>query len=193
VPGARVETVGKPGNYMGLAVLFFLALVIAGCLGDDDPAGGSGRPAGGGIVRNGAGTVREVSPASSGRESEEGARLAQGVDRPRTPSLIYTRSYYVYTVRDSHDPFEPLLIEGGTGEGLTLSALILTGILWDDRESMIVLEDNRGIGYPMRVGDRLAGAQLVAIREDAAVFQVVEFGEVHSVVKELIVEEESPL
>jgi hypothetical protein len=76
---------------------------------------------------------------------------------------------------------------------MTLSSLILTGILWNEQQSMIIMEDRRGMGYPMRVGDRLAGARLVAIREDAAVFRVVEFGEIHSVVKELFMAEERPI
>jgi hypothetical protein len=58
---------------------------------------------------------------------------------------------------------------------------------------MAVMEDNRGRGYMMKVGDKIAGANLVAIRKDAAVFRVVEFGVVHNVVKELFVKEELPI
>jgi hypothetical protein len=121
--------------------------------------------------------------------STAGQGAGRDLEKSESPSLIYTRKYYNYRTTKSQDPFQPLLREGERMEGLSLNTLILTGIMWDNQNSMVVMEDSRGKGYSMRVGDRLAGAKLVAIRKDAAVFRVVEFGEVHSVVKELFVKE----
>jgi len=181
-----------------IAVLLVTALT--GCSGDDaGRPGDADKPRGGlleevvsSIGEQGEGkgeaeetTVERVSEKNDGAESEDSVS--------ETPSLIYTRKYFDYRVRKSADPFQPLLSEGQQLEGLSLNTLMLTGIMWEDRLGMVVMEDNKGRGYPLRVGDKLAGARLVAIREDAAVFRVVEFGVVHNVVKELFLRGERPI
>jgi len=135
----------------------------------------------------------EIGLASAAAKEEESDRLTPEEGEQQSPSLIYTREYYSYRVRKNRDPFQPLLTEGGQMEGLTLNALTLTGILWDSQNSMAVMEDARGRGYMMKVGDKIAGARLVAIRKDAAVFRVVEFGVVHNIVKELFVKKDLPI
>ena len=193
---------------MPFGMVLAAALVIAGCGAGDDASTETGRRLE---------VLARESAALAGRTAPPAERAA--ADRPGTgagesaagdpaggsadpaavlseehrPELAYTRRYYAYRSAKHRDPFEPLLTEGGEVDGITLSALTLTGILWDAEESLIVLEDSRGRGYPLRVGDRLAGARLVAVRKDAAVFRVVEFGESRSIVKELFTAEETPI
>jgi hypothetical protein len=77
------------------------------------------------------------------------------------------------------DPFIPL-VSSGKDQGIpSITSLTLSGVIWDARESLALLEDAEGQGYPMRVGDRLGSATLVGIREDAAIFRIVIYGEVH--------------
>lgn len=135
----------------------------------------------------------QVSGGSSG--DREPTDRPAGKDDAETDesSLVYTREYYSYGVRNKKDPFQPLLTRGGQLEGLTLNELVLTGILWGEDRSLVVLEDSQGRGFLLQVGDKIAGARLVAIREDAAVFRVVEFGVVHNVEKKLFIQEEKPI
>jgi len=126
-------------------------------------------------------------------KGEKVAESAGGGEGRLNRPLIYTRTYYSYRVSKKHDPFQPLIAEGEEGGGISLSTLVLTGILWNNQQSVAVMEDSRGMGYPLRVGDSIAGAKLVAIRRDAVVFRVRQYGEIHSVVKELVVEKEKPL
>jgi len=151
------------------------------------------------------GIVEGVSTMMEGSEGEEtsagSAAVRKAEESPVEPgepdsdgtSLIYTREYYTYRVRKKKDPFLPLLTEGGQLEGLTLNEMTLTGILWGEDRSLVVMEDSKGRGYMMQVGDKIAGAKLVAIREDAAVFRVVEFGVVHNIEKKLFIQEEKPI
>jgi len=183
-------------------ISILLAVGLTGCAGK-----GAEKPDGGETGAPHGGLLEEVVSSISGSGDERGQdrqasveRSVERIDREDTeevtvdaPSLIYTRRYYDYRVRNGKDPFHPLLSEGQQLEGLSLNALMLTGIMWDDSVGMVVMEDSKGRGYPLHVGDKLAGARLVAIREDAAVFRVVEFGMVHNVVKELFLEEERPI
>ncbi len=186
----RKRTRASSHARLALSLLLAVWIITLGCSGDgagvggDDSQGKSAGQVAGDTGKRGTGDVSASGAGVAGDEPGE-----PGADEPEAPSLVYTRTYYSYRVARSQDPFQPLLREGEKMDGLSLHTLILTGILWDDEQSMVVLEDSRGMGYSLRVGDRLAGAKLVAIREDAAVFRVVEFGEVHSVVKELFVKE----
>jgi hypothetical protein len=176
-------------------MMLVVIVLLPGCGGGDAPAVRS--QAGiGGMAGQVATPAPSREPGESAPDTGLSAPAGGGTEAPRVedrPELVYTRRYYAYRPARKGDPFEPLLTEGGEVEGLSLGALTLTGILWDEEESMIVLEDSRGRGYPLRIGDSLAGARLVAIRKDAAVFRVLEYGEVHSVVKELFVAEERPI
>jgi hypothetical protein len=164
-----------------------VCLTLVGCTGDGDNNGGFSDHLQESIIQgisalSGEDQVEEVENVST-------ARPEGGISEADTKDI----KFRAYRIRKERDPFQPLLTEGGEMLGLTLSAMILTGILWDDQQSLAVMEDNRGRGYLLRVGDEIAGARLVAIRKDAAVFRVVEFGVVHSVEKELFIEEERPI
>jgi len=107
------------------------------------------------------------------------AIVAEDIAEP-TPiiSLPYTRPFR-YQARGRRDPFIPLVSKGTDGDIPSIASLTLTGVIWNRNESLAVLEDKKGLGYPMRVGDRIGNATLVGIKNDAAIFRVVLFGEVH--------------
>ncbi|GEM_PF-4523074 len=84
-----------------------------------------------------------------------------------------------YNDMGRRDPFIPLLSQDIDENAPSVASLTLTGIIWDHQKSLAVLEDTKGRGYPMRVGDRLGNATLVGVRNDAAIFRVVLYGEVH--------------
>ncbi len=184
----------KPRGRTWLTFIFIAGIGLAGCTGEKVDQTENTESVFDRFSESGDGVEKEalVLASTNGNEEEGDLNTSEGRE-PQAPSLIYTREYYSYMTRKTKDPFQPLLQEGGEMEGLTLNALTLTGILWDKESSMAVMEDSRGRGYMMKVGDKIAGANLVAIRRDAAVFRVVEFGVIHNVVKELFVKEELPI
>ena len=93
-------------------------------------------------------------------------------------SVPYTRPFH-YQARARRDPFIPLVSEGVDSDIPSIASLTLTGVIWNHYESLAILEDQRGLGYPLRVGDRIGNATLVGIKTDAAIFRVVLFGVVH--------------
>ncbi|MFQ6104730.1 MAG: hypothetical protein ACE5OP_10620 [Candidatus Glassbacteria bacterium] len=84
-----------------------------------------------------------------------------------------------YHRKGRRDPFIPLMNTEGDETIPSVASLKLTGVIWNHGESLAVLEDSKGVGYPMRVGDRLGNATLIGIKENSVVFRVVLYGEVH--------------
>ncbi len=95
-----------------------------------------------------------------------------------------------YMAKGRRDPFVPLLNKHPDTGALSLAQLELTGILWNRDESLAVLEDKTGKGYPLRVGDHIGNATLTSIKDGAVVFRVVIYGEVHYHTLKLVTEEE---
>jgi hypothetical protein len=186
-------------RWFPIVILSVFGWSAGGSNGADDPSSTAGN------IQSG--NVEEVTTQREAKEGAEGkVRAGSTGDRevagqpaemvgPKTEksSLVYTRDYYSYNVRKKRDPFLPLLTRGGQLKGLTLNELSLTGILWGEDRTIAVMENSQGRGFLLQVGDTVAGARLVAIREDAAVFRVVEFGVIHNIEKKLFIEEEKPL
>jgi hypothetical protein len=194
-----METMGR--RAVGLFIGMLLASVcLSGCSGKAEETPAVARPAqeppGQGIPASGTApgdVVKRTAPRGGTATGQVPEKPTDNSDEESASSLVYTREYYSYRTRRGEDPFVPLLTEEGELKGLTLSMLSLTGVLWNDQQSLAVMEDSHGRGYLLKVGDQIAGARLVAIRKDAAVFRVVEFGVVHNIEKDLFVEEERPL
>jgi hypothetical protein len=96
---------------------------------------------------------------------------------------------YIYDPKGRRDPFVPLITKGEDNIP-SLSSLILTGLIWNHKDKLAILEDPTGKGYPMRIGDSLGSATLVDIRSESVVFRVVYYGEVHMHTLKLIRKEE---
>lgn len=89
---------------------------------------------------------------------------------------------YTYEPRGRPDPFQPLItpeMEGKGGkkgrEGLAVSDLKLTGIIWDKKEYVALVEAPDGLGYVLKVNDRIGASSRVArISSDSVIFEVKE-------------------
>lgn|GEM_PF-1064081 len=89
---------------------------------------------------------------------------------------------YSYNPGGRPDPFAPLVVPGseeGKGKkglkGLQLSELKLTGIVWDRREYLALVEAPDGLGYVLKVHDLIGNAARVArITTNSVTFEVKE-------------------
>jgi hypothetical protein len=78
-----------------------------------------------------------------------------------------------YLAKGRRDPFIPLLNKRPDTGAMSLAQLELTGILWNRDESLAVLEDRTGKGYPLRIGDRIGNATLTGIKDGAERFTCI--------------------
>ena len=99
----------------------------------------------------------------------------------------------IYDDGGRRDPFDPLTVEGSVNAEPRFETLRLTGVfLGAPGNSLVVLEDPSRLGHFMRVGERIAGARLIQIMPDAAVFEVEEYGTARREVLRLERSEEIP-
>jgi hypothetical protein len=135
--------------------------------------------------------ISDSSPPQStgqGEGNTEGG-LEAGPDSSMVVRVPLLRPFH-YNSGGKRDPFVPLITKNSDDRAPSIASLTLTGIIWNRNESLAVLEDTKGMGYPMRVGDRLGNATLVGIRDDAVIFRVVLYGVVHMHTLKLQSEEE---
>jgi hypothetical protein len=138
--------------------------------------GGEMTEAFGEIVKELAG---EAAPEAEPQEVEE-AKLAE----------LFGREDYYYEPRGRRDPFLPVSPTEGGLLALDPGNLRLIGTVRGPRARIALFKDRAGTGYVLRQGDRVAGGYVAAITEDAAVFELTQFGAVSRITLSLGVEEE---
>lgn len=106
------------------------------------------------------------------------------------PPVALAPAFYDAGAR--RDPFDPLTIES-SGAGPRFETLRLTGVfLGGPGNSLAVLEDPTRRGHFLRLGEEIAGARLIQILPQSAVFEVEEYGTVRREVLRLERSEERP-
>jgi hypothetical protein len=99
----------------------------------------------------------------------------------------------IYADSGLRDPFDPLTVQSASDAGPRFETLRLTGVfLGSPGNSLAVLEDPSRRGHFLRVGEGIAGARLIQILPDAAVFEVEEYGTARREVLRLERSEEKP-
>jgi hypothetical protein len=126
-----------------------------------------------GAVPDGAAPEGDAQVAASDTTEVPGAHLAPEVPADLGPAVseeVFKRKRYTYRSMDRDDPFKSLVVEthGGADDDAMLdpTALKLVGIMVIDRERVALIEDARGFGYVVRVGDRVHRGRIVAIGEE---------------------------
>lgn len=111
---------------------------------------------------------------------------APGVEAPKSleASVLFAREQYVYTSDGRRDPFQSLL-DGkfqGSGDGALVDVgdIHLVGIMWGSADKFALVEDSRGRGYVLRVGDPVVNGYISGITKTE--LQIVQnaFGESQS-------------
>ena len=104
----------------------------------------------------------------AGSEAIPGAAAMAG-ETPRSvdASVLFAREQYVYTSTNRRDPFLSLL-DGkfqGSGDGslVDVGDIHLVGVMWGASDKFALVEDSRGRGYVLRVGDPVVNGYISGI------------------------------
>jgi hypothetical protein len=111
---------------------------------------------------------------------------APAIEAPKSldASVLFAREQYAYTSDGRRDPFQSLL-DGkfqGSGDGALVDVgdIHLVGIMWGAADKFALVEDSRGRGYVLRVGDPVVNGYISGISKTE--LQIVQnaFGESQS-------------
>ncbi|HEX7079040.1 MAG TPA: hypothetical protein VF363_11520 [Candidatus Eisenbacteria bacterium] len=100
-------------------------------------------------------------------------------------SVLFAREQYIYTSGGRRDPFESLIdgkyqSQSGDGSLIDVGDIHLVGIMWGAADKFALVEDSRGRGFVLRVGDPVVNGYISGITK--AELQIVQnaFGESQS-------------
>jgi hypothetical protein len=134
-----------------------------------------------------------LSAASTGAVAQTGAgtdaagivaaqSAAQETPQSLDASVLFAREQYLYTSGDRRDPFQSLLdgkYQSASGDGALVDVgdIHLVGIMWGSADKYALVEDSRGRGFVLRVGDPVVNGYISGITKSE--IQVVQnaFGE----------------
>ena len=104
---------------------------------------------------------------------------AQSDKKPKR-TKIREASYY-YSAFNRRDPFRSLVLGDFVSEKrmspVDLGRVELVGIVRGDLDRFVMLEDNKGFSYILRIGDRVKNGSVVAIGDESMVARVTNFGQ----------------
>ena len=93
-------------------------------------------------------------------------------------------SYY-YGAFNRRDPFASLISGEFVSEKkmnpVELGRVELVGVVKSELDRFVMLEDNKGFSYMLRVGDKVRNGSVVAIGEESVVARVTTFGQTRKV------------
>ncbi|HET9951045.1 MAG TPA: hypothetical protein VFS09_04550 [Candidatus Eisenbacteria bacterium] len=111
------------------------------------------------------------------------------------PNTLFQREQYVYQTAGRRDPFQSLLdgrFESQSGDGALVDVgdIHLVGIMWGSSDKFALVEDSRGRGFVLRVGDPVVNGYIAGISKTE--LQVVQnaFGDSQTVTIQLKSKEE---
>lgn len=100
--------------------------------------------------------------------------------------LLLSRPKFIYSSLGKRDPFVSLVSGEFQGEGnvglVSVGDMELVGILWGSKERLAMVEDSRGRGYVLRVGDAVIGGVVTEITKDSIAITQTFYGETQTVV-----------
>jgi hypothetical protein len=119
----------------------------------------------------------ELSPAQT---AGSGARKVNEVE------LLLSRPKFLYSSLGNRDPFMSLVSGEFHGEGniglISVGDMELVGILWGSKERLAMVEDSRGRGYVLRVGDAVMDGVVRDITKDSIAIAQTFYGETQTVI-----------
>jgi hypothetical protein len=112
-------------------------------------------------------------------------------------NTLFQREQYVYQTAGRRDPFQSLIdgrFESQSGDGslIDVGDIHLVGIMWGSSDKFALVEDSRGRGFVLRVGDPVVNGYISGISKTE--LQVVQnaFGDSQSVTIQLKSKEGDP-
>jgi hypothetical protein len=128
-----------------------------------------------------------VSPAEAATLVPGASALETSAEVPRSldASVLFARDQYAYTSGGRRDPFQSLIdgkFQGHSGDGslVDVGDIHLVGIMWGAADKFALVEDSRGRGFVLRVGDPVVNGYISGITKSE--LQIVQnaFGESQS-------------
>jgi hypothetical protein len=111
-----------------------------------------------------------------------GTNLSGEIPKSVDASVLFAREHYEYVGGGRRDPFQSLLdgrFQSHTADGslVDVGDIHLVGIMWGSSDKFALVEDSRGHGYVLRVGDPVLNGYISGISKSE--LQVVQnaFGE----------------
>lgn len=110
------------------------------------------------------------------------ATPAADSNQPQTEAKIKLReNSYFYRAYNRRDPFQSLIVGEFVSdkkmEIVDISRVVLVGIVRGELDRFALLEDDKGFGYILRVGDQVKNGAVVAIGDESMVARVTNFGQ----------------
>ncbi len=133
------------------------------------------------------GTAAASAQAVPGTQAVPGPATAVGTMSGEIPksvdaSVLFAREHYEYVGGGRRDPFQSLLdgkfqTHSADGSLVDVGDIHLVGIMWGSSDKFALVEDSRGHGYVLRVGDPVLNGYISGISKQE--LQVVQnaFGE----------------
>ena len=123
-----------------------------------------------------------VTAAVPGPAAAIGTGLTGEIPKSVDASVLFAREHYEYIGGGRRDPFQSLLdgrFQSHTADGslVDVGDIHLVGIMWGSSDKFALVEDSRGHGYVLRVGDPVLNGYISGISKSE--LQVVQnaFGE----------------
>jgi len=96
------------------------------------------------------------------------ARAGIGVETPQAldSGVLFQREQYIYSSGDRRDPFQSLLdgrFQSSDDALVDVGDIHLVGIMWGVADKFALVEDSRGRGYVLRVGDPVVNGYISGI------------------------------
>ncbi|HEU4333351.1 MAG TPA: hypothetical protein VFT32_02550 [Candidatus Eisenbacteria bacterium] len=147
------------------------------------------------------GAATSGAAASTAAPTAAGAATATAVsaEDPKLldPAMLFQREQYVYQAAGRRDPFQSLIdgkyqSQSGDGSLVDVGDMHLVGIMWGSSDKFALVEDSRGRGYVLRVGDPVLNGYISGISKTE--LQVVQnaFGDSQTVTIQLKSKEGDP-
>ncbi|KPJ60778.1 MAG: hypothetical protein AMJ46_04725 [Latescibacteria bacterium DG_63] len=115
-----------------------------------------------------------------------GAVNAANVEKPTQAELLINRPKFIYSSLGKRDPFMSLVSGEFHGEGIpglvSVGDMELVGVLHGGNVVLAMVEDSRGRGYVLRVGDPVMNGMVKAIRKDSIEVEQTFYGDTQTVV-----------
>ncbi len=142
-------------------------------------------------------TVASVTAPSTVAPETAVAGAASEVPQVLDPATLFQREQYTYAAAGRRDPFQSLIdgkfqSQSGDGALVDVGDLHLVGIMWGSSDKFALVEDSRGRGFVLRVGDPVMNGYISGISKTE--LQVVQnaFGDSQTVTIQLKSKEGDP-
>jgi hypothetical protein len=132
--------------------------------------------------------AKALPAAGTGTKATSSTALAHAPKTNEERHLL-NREVYVYKTVGRRDPFASLLTgEFETTVGrplLDVSSMKLVGIVWGTSDKFALVEDGRGHGHVLRVGDPVINGSVVGLTKDELLIRQSSYGDTQTVTIQL--------